>query len=203
MRQEVNLYLPEFRKREDWLDFNNMLWLSVAFVLLLAVVSGFQYWQIFSMGGELAQLNGQKQAAVARTNTLINSFGVQSEDKDLSASVTQLETSLAEKKDLLDFLEGRDLGNTSGFSEFLADLSRYHIPGLRITSVQLSEGGKRVRLGGEVGRAEYVPLFLQNLSQGKAYQGMSFETLKMGEPETRQEDNGILAFEVATRTGAK
>lgn len=198
-RQQVNLYLPEFRRRMDWLAVEKMASLAGVFILLLAALSGWEYWQLYRVEQELAERSQALTEVVDRTNQLVDNLGVQSEDEDLSARVQRLEETLNSKRTLLEFLQGRELGNAIGFSEYLADLGRYHITGLSLARVELRQGGNIVRLGGQVNRAEYVPLFLQNLSNSRSYSGKSFETLRIEEVENGEQE--VLEFQVATRNG--
>lgn len=202
MKQQVNLYLPEFRKRKDPLGLANMLAVLGAVAGLCALLSAWQYWQLRSLEGELSVQREQLAQATARTAQLMESLGQRSADRTLAGSVQRLEEELQSKQVFLSFLDGRDIGNTNGFSGHLADLSRYLVPGLRLTRIDLSQGGRQVQLGGEVTRPENVPLYLQSLSRGHAYTGRSFETLRITEALAGGMD-GLLGFEVATRTGGR
>ncbi len=201
MNQQINLYLPQFRKKKDWLDFENMSGLVVVFAVLLVVVTLVEGYSSYSLQGKVDALEASLNEARERTNALIDTYGVQSEDSSLANSVKTLQENLAGKKALLNFLDGREIGNTAGFSEFLADLARYHIDGLRLTSINLRNGGESVFLGGEVSRAENVPLYLQNLSNGDSYNGKTFQTLKISNATAENQLDTVMTFDVAT-TGA-
>lgn len=198
MIQQINLYLPEFRRKKDPLTLENMGGILALFVLLLALVSGWQYWELMGLRGDLERQNALLSQAEDSTRALMQGMGVQGEDLDLAEQVRLLEQNLAEKRVLANFLEVRNLGNSRGFSEYLADLSRYHVPGLSLTGVELQQGGERVRLSGQVLRAESVPAYLENLRQGQSYLGSHFSSVSIGNPQ----DNGILEFQVATAEGA-
>ena len=53
--QNVNLYLPEFRRKKSWLDAEKTVLLAGAGIAVLVLVSGFEYWQ-------LAQLRADRLA---------------------------------------------------------------------------------------------------------------------------------------------
>ena len=201
MNQQINLYLPEFRKEKDRLGFANMVLVVVAVVAILLVATAAEYYGNYRINQEVADKQADLDDARQRTNRLVDSFGVQTEDQQLIEEVRQLEVNLQGKRALLGFLEGRDIGNTDGFSEYLADLSRFHISGLRLTSINLTGGGQNVVLGGEVTRAENVPLYLQNLRNGASYNGKSFETLRITNATDENALDTRLVFDVAT-TGA-
>ena len=201
MTQQVNLYLPEFRKKEDWLNFTALLQLSATFVVVLCLISVFQYFQAWRLEGKLEAAEARRDAANADVTSLIDRLGSNAPDQTLVSNLARLEEELEEKNLLLGFMENSDLGNTQGFSEYLADLSRYHIDGLQITDLNLSRSGNAVSIGGQVEKADLVPLYLRNLSRGQVYQGKSFETLQIDQKEERNiagDQTGILNFNVST-----
>lgn len=181
MKQSVNLYLPEFRKKKDWLTAVHMVQVCGLAMLLMLLVAGWEYWNVQKLNQELQEVEQQRVAAVEATNSLRTSFGSQSPDQDIVEQNRRLEETVNEKQAILEFLRGRDLGNTGGFSEYLADLARYHTEGMSLDAISLTSNGESVSLRGSVLRAELVPIYLQNLSQGESFRGMSFHTLDIAE----------------------
>ncbi len=202
MLQQVNLYLPEFRKQKHWLDAVRMVQMLALVAAVLVLMTGYGYWRVEQLRGEFAASEGQRQQAVAATADLRARFGVQSEDPALLADIRLLEESLQAKEALLQFLSGRNLGNSGGFSEYLADLSRYHLQGLSLTRIDLVSGGASVRLAGQVLEAELVPLYLQYLSQGHSFAGMNFENLQIreGPGDANLGQPPVWLFEVRSQT---
>lgn len=198
MRQQVNLFLPEFRRQTDWLDFRRMAWLAGLALLLFVAVSALRGGQLVQLQGELEDRQAALTAAVNETTALVQRYGVQTEDQALADSVRQLEETLQGKKVLLDFLAGRELGNTAGFSGHLADLSRYLVPGLRLTAIELRRGGGGVLLSGQVSHAANVTLFLRNLSQSPAYAGKSFDALRIEDAAAGSGSAGLHVFDVSS-----
>lgn len=179
--QNVNLYLPEFRRKKHWLDARAMLLLAGVSLAVLTIVSGVEYAQLSSLRADRAVAEAQLQQAQAVTAALIEEFGVQTEDLALLDDIRDMESELQSKQTLLQFLEGRELGNANGFSEHLADLSRYHVQGLSLNQISLENGGRSVRLVGQVIKADLVPIYLQNLSKGATYAGTNFESLQISD----------------------
>lgn len=200
MNQQINLYLPEFHRKKDWLDLNNMVSVLGMLVIVLLLVTGVEYWQLNGLESDLESRQQQRADLIAETARLQESFGVQSEDPQLRAQVNALENELQSKEVLLTFLDGRNIGTTTGFSEYLADLARFHLAGLRLTGVTLSGGGSRIILNGEVLNAELVPDYLKNLRRGQTFSGKEFEMLRIRDVETtdREGESGYKVFNVAT-----
>jgi hypothetical protein len=181
MNQNINLYLPEFRKQPVWLGAGQMLqWVGVV-AFVLALISA---WQV--------RLQREKQMALAEAETAYQQLGEQVFEleaqlagiegaQSIDAEIERSQAQLRAKRVLLDFLEGRELGNVTGFAEYLADLSRYHMAGLSLHGIVLRRGGDEIELSGQVLRAELVPLYLQSLRQGQMYVGKNFQMLSIGE----------------------
>jgi hypothetical protein len=198
--QNVNLYLPEFRKKKHWLDAEKMALVAGATVALLLVASLVDYLQVVQRRGDLAEKQQQQQQVIAATEALLEQYGVQTEDPALLDSIRELEVDLKSKEALLRFLEGRDPGNADGFSDHLADLARFHVDGLSLNHVALTDGGRSVELAGQVFKAELVPLYLQNLSKGRTYAGKNFALLQIDDKTVANEGArvAIWNFQVTT-----
>lgn len=200
MNQNINLYLPEFRRERMWLDPTRMLQWVAGVVFVVALVSAWQMRLQRSREVMLLQAEAESQQLAAQVAELETQLASVAATQTLETEITALQTQLREKQVLLDFLEGRELGNVTGFSEYLADLSRYHMSGLSLTGIVLRGGGTEVALSGQVLEAELVPLYIQNLRKGQAYLGKNFQTLTIGNAAaaTNSSANGFLEFEVAS-----
>lgn len=200
MKQHVNLYLPEFRKQQDWLDAVRMLQLFGLGLLLLGVATGYEYFDLFRHNRAYAAVEVQRQTEASATAALRASYGNQSEDPNILAEIAQVEGVLQTKQAILQFMTGRDLGNTAGFSEYLADLARYHTQGLSLSGIKLEDGGGQVTLVGSVLKAELVPIYLQSLSEGASYRGKDFYTVQISEAAQTGGEAPSWLFAVSTTT---
>ncbi|MEY4640549.1 MAG: type pilus biosis protein MshI2 [Pseudomonadota bacterium] len=198
--QNVNLYLPEFRKKKQWLDAEKMALITGASVALLLVATLIDSWQILQLRGDLAVKQEQHQQVIAATEALLEQYGVQTEDPALLDSIRELEEDLKSKEALLKFLEGRDPANAEGFSDQLADLARFHVDGLSLNKVALTNGGRSVSLAGQVLKAELVPLYLQNLSKGRSYAGKNFEMLQIDDKSVANADGRVNIWDFQVKT---
>lgn len=103
MNQQINLYLPQFREQKDWLDFENMVGLTVVFAVLLLVATLVEGFSSYLLQGRVDDLEADLSEVRNRTNALIDTYGVQSEDSSLASSVQTLQENLAGKKALIEF----------------------------------------------------------------------------------------------------
>lgn len=204
MTQQINLYLPEFRHKQDPLSFDNMVLGTLGLVAIMIVVTVMELWNSNQLRGELEQHRQSLNMIVADTEQMIRDFGTQSEDPALAQRANELEDEVSSKRTLQRFLTGRNIGSTDGFSEYLADLARYHLGGLRLTSVMLMNGGNQVELKGEVLSPHLVPQYFQSLRQGQSFAGKEFETIRISEMadredrEDREDGRQVKQFTVAT-----
>ena len=93
MKQSVNLYLPEFRKKQEWLSALRMVQLTGLVLLLLAAGAGWEYWQLGQRAADLRAAEASRAAAVIATADLRASFGSQAPDQSVLAQIQQLEGS--------------------------------------------------------------------------------------------------------------
>ena len=198
MKQQINLYLPEFRRKVDPFTADNMLLMTGAVVVLLVVLTAVEFWQTSKLKSDLADRQDDRLALVAETDQLVQDFGSQSEDPALARRAMELQEELDGKQLLQRFLDGRNIGSTAGFSEYLADLSRYHLGGLRLTDITLMDGGNQVVLQGEVLSPHLVPQYFQSLRQGMSFAGKEFESLKIVNRDAEGEELPVKIFTAST-----
>ncbi len=200
--QNVNLYLPEFRKKKTVLDAEKTVLIAGAGILLMLLATAVDYWQLVQLRGDLAAKGEEYEQATAETAALLAQYGVQTEDPALLANIRELEEDLQSKQALLQVLGGRELGNAEGFSEYLADLSRHHVQGLSVNYVSLTEGGRSVEFEGEVLKPDLALVFLEALGKGSAYSGMEFEGLQIEDVtlDAGSEEAGAPVTEIAAWT---
>lgn len=181
MSQSVNLYLPEFRKKQESLSALRMVQATGVVTVLLVLATLWQFWTVTRAESAWEAAEAQRVAAVEATAALQASFGAQAPDMSVVDQNIKLEEALKEKRAILEFMSGRRLGNTSGFSSYLVDLARHHVAGLSLQNIVLSDTGQSVTLSGEVARAELVPIYLQNLNNGASFRGLNFNSLQIAE----------------------
>jgi hypothetical protein len=74
----------------------------------------------------------------------------------------------------MDTMKQQEMGNSSGFSEYLIGLSRQHADGLSLELIELGEGGRTVELSGWTRTPELVPDYVQRLRQEASFHNTRF-----------------------------
>ncbi len=168
MIQQINLYLPEFRPSRNYITGRGVLQTATVLVVGMLVLAGFSTLQNRRLTDELQSAQQQLAAQTVVTNELQQNLARRSSDPALVQELTDREQRLAESREMLDFLRTTNLGNISGFSEYVKDLSRASFDGLWLTEFNLLNGGENVRLKGIAQQSAMVPDFIGRLSNGRS-----------------------------------
>jgi len=198
MRQEINL-LGTPRRRSH--DQPTALQATVFLGVVLALGLGSGLWLNLRANGAEKRIT----AATAAIDDLILSLQERSQflaqrnaDSMLVTRLQELERETTDKGRVLDTLDGKTLGNATGFSAQLAALGRRHPDGLWLRQVQIGDGGRQVSLRGRAVAADLVPRFIDALQTEPAFQGTAFAHLAMTRP---QNGAGPVSFSLATSCG--
>ncbi len=75
-----------------------------------------------------------------------------------------------------------ELGNTTGYAEYMRAFSRQIVPGLWLTGFAIHGAGSEVAIQGRALHPELVPSYLDHLKREASMHGKSFSTLEMQRP---------------------
>lgn len=171
MSQQVNLYTEAFRKREKPFAARTM-GLALG-IVALGLVALYAYALVQTRSAErasaqaaqrLAEQRAQLAAAAAKLAPQVRSGG-------LEAEVKRLEAEVQARRAVLASLGTGQLGNTEGFSAYLAAFGKQAMPGLWLTAVSIGEAGDELQLRGRVLRPELVPAYLKALNDEPVMRG--------------------------------
>ena len=178
MTQQINLYNPAFEKREKPFSARTMsqaLALVIVGVLTMHVYAVFQARSAERIAAQVHdQLSAQREqlAKLAKLPSPTRS-------KALEAEIMRLEAEVKARQTTLQALNAGELGNTVGFSEFLAALGRQATPGIWLTSVTIADSGNELIVQGKALRAELMPAFLKALNNEPMMRGRRVTELKL------------------------
>lgn len=196
MNQRINLYRDELRGVHIALPAHKIvLGVAVLAVLLLTAYAG-MYWGSAQTREAAADLRARVKAQTLELKQLTQILQTRKKDPLLQQRLSLLTAELDSKRRLLGVVSGQTQGNTRGFSAHLEGLARQRQQGLWLTQIQLSAGGKELRLQGNTVDARLLPLYLQALSSESAYIGTEFTLFWLGRIEPQ---NPQLDFVIATR----
>ena len=168
MKQQINLYLPEFKVKKDPLTVLVMAQVLGVMIAIMMVVSSYELFTRGQLDTELADLRATLAEESRKTAELDAILSRRSQSVELSNRLERAEAVLTSSQQVRDFLSGAKLGNVSGFSEYFKDLSRAAIDGLSISEFTFTDGGESATLSGQVADSAMVPRYVANFENGNS-----------------------------------
>ena len=86
---------------------------------------------------------------------------------------------LAVRNEVIDVLNSGALGNTTGFSEFMAGFARQTQPDLWLTGFAVTDGGEGIEIRGRLLDPAKLPVYMQRLRSEPVFAGRRFAALEM------------------------
>lgn len=174
--QQINLLLPEFQKEKHPLRFVTILsgWGLIFFFLGSLQMWGF--YQTEDSRERLANLQSQEVKVLQQLQNLQNSTS-RNNGAQLDNNIGAAQAEVKQRRQLLRILKGQDVGNISGFSDYLISLSRQHTDGISLEYIDLIDGGAYVELSGWTYRPELIPEFIQRLRSEDSFEDTLFGNL--------------------------
>jgi Tfp pilus assembly protein PilN len=179
MTQQINLYDPKFRRQEKPFSSKSIGYALAAVVLGLGALS--VYGAMGVRNAEQLAADSARQLATEREKLvqLGGKLGPQARSKALEVEVTRLEGEVKARQNVLSALGTGGLGNTEGFSEFMAALGRQTVPGVWLTAVKIGEEGNDLEVLGRALRPDLVPAYLRALNNEPMMRGRRVTEMKL------------------------
>ncbi len=196
MKQQINLYRPEFRPETN--AFQSAFMFQAAGIMLLAllVIYVFARSELSSIEDEFEIVARQEAAALERLQNVRPLITAVTGEQSWSEQLEEASRTLAERQAALSLIQGTSLGDTKGFSRHLRALARQDIDGVWLTHIVLSALGDQTRIEGRAVRAELIPLYVQNLTAEPAFEKQRFHRFQIENPD---DDDPWLTFSMDSR----
>jgi hypothetical protein len=186
MYQQINLYQPIFRKQRQIFSAVTMLQAVGAVAAALLAIYGYGLVKVHALEAEVLQLEGREKALTTQLMRIDPALGA-NRRSELEAEVRRLNATLLDQQRLIDVLREQPLGDTKGFSGYLAALARQRTPELWLTRIGINGGTAAIELAGRSLRPELVPEYMQRLGTEPALAGQHFDKLEIAlDDETRE-----------------
>ena len=193
--QQINLFQPEFRERKKGLTVRTLFLIYGVSVMALVLLQGFTYWRVHGLEKDLMSLQARQEKELKRVAELGKQFPGAQQSSALVAEVTRLRNERNTKQRVVNILDGKELGNANGYSQYFEGVARRHVDGLWVTALELRNGGSTIGINGSALRPNLVPRFLKELAQEDAFRGREFKTFKMTRAAS---DQGRIDFTMRT-----
>jgi len=179
MAQQINLFNPVFLKQRKLFSTVTMLQGLALIAVATAAFSGYLAWR----GRQIEQTVARVEATVAEQRTrllkFVQEFSPQGRSKLLEEELGRTEVRVKAGEELLDTLRSGDLGNTAGFSAYLAAFARQSVAGVWLVGIRLDGESNQLVVEGRALDAGLVPRYLRALGNEDVMRGRQVDALKL------------------------
>lgn len=175
MGQQINLFNPLFMRKEKYFSARTMLQSLGLIALGLLVLYGYALLQ--TSGLERTAEDYRQQLSAQREQFI--RLGARGRSKLLDAEVARLQAEADARRGMLELIRGGDLGDTEGFSRYLAAFARQSVQGVWLTGFNVGERGNVLVIRGRVLHAELVPAYLKALNGDPVMRGRQITEMKL------------------------
>jgi Tfp pilus assembly protein PilN len=179
MSQQINLYNPLFLKQEK--HFSARTLVQALGVVGFAIIGVYAFGLVQTRSAErvATQYREQLTSAQNQLTALTRQSAGRVRSKALESEVAQLEAQVKVRQQTLQALGAGELGNTAGFSEFLAALGRQAMSGVWLTRISIEDAGNGLAVEGRALRADLLPTYLGALSRESMMRGRRITEMKV------------------------
>ncbi|MCA1245832.1 PilN domain-containing protein [Massilia sp. MS-15] len=181
MSQQINLFNPVFRSQKKIFALATMAQAMGVLVLGVAALAFYGQLQLAQLEREAALGAGRLARKQASLGAVANEFAPRKKSAELAAELAQAETQLAALQRISGVLERGELGDTSGYSEYLRALARQSLDGLWLTGLGIATGGREISIRGRALDPALVPTYIGRLTSEAALRGKAFAGMQISE----------------------
>jgi hypothetical protein len=184
--QNINLFNPVFLKKQRYFSAKTMA--QALFLLLVGVVLfyGYARYQVSRLDQQVVQTTRSLAAVQGQLALLTAERAARQSSKQLENLVARTESQLQDRRRVVEYLRGGDLGNTEGYSAYMRAFARQIISGLWLTGFNIQGAGTEIAIDGRTLRAELVPAYIDRLGKEETLQGKAFANLEMKLPKVEK-----------------
>lgn len=166
--QQINLYFDEFKNPKELVTPGFMAQVTAVTLALCVVVSGAFLVREWFAVRESNTVQAEAERLTEESRILSSQLAERDQRAQFRESIAQAEEQLASSETVRSFLAQLQVDNFEGFSVLMKDLARARQQGLRLTQIEIVEGGKTLSLRGEALASDLVPKFVKRLAQSES-----------------------------------
>lgn len=196
MSQQINLFNPVFRRKGfSFTSATAMLYGTGIAIAAMAIAGVVADYDLRAARTTAAAANAEYRAAVARRDALSAEVAQQKPDASLEKELSDLDTTLRSRQEIVETLKSGAIGNTQGFSDYMLAFSRQSVSGLWLTGFDIALAGNELAIQGRTLSADLVATYLARLNDEKALSGRQFGVMRIN----RQAQAPTLAVDSAAK----
>lgn len=188
--QSINLYLPEYRPKREWLSLRGSLIGLALFLVAMMAMHWNQSLNLQQLTEQVALLQQQESSVKQQVEELKNRAS-RSNKQVLKQQIDSLRAAIANRNAIKQVMSGNSLGNQEGFSQHMYVLGEKRVDDLVINRFAITHGGEYVELEGFTSKPSSVPLYIHELQQVYVFSRAKFGFLSI------QEDGGAARFRLS------
>lgn len=189
MMQQINLYQVEEEQEEVLLSFKQIMKMAGGFGIILLLVSAFMTYASLKQDSELESLKSQQKAIKKGIATIKQAVPKDETREKLKEKIARLEKDKLLKQEMFNTLSRLQNNKSYGYSRFMVALSKYSMPGVWFTKINVFGDGASVSLEGKTENNDLIPMVLKRLSNDDSFKGKKFESFNMNiEKDTRTKE---------------
>jgi len=190
--QTVNLYLPEFRPKNEPLLSGQIALITLLTIVLFTFIS---VWGAYKNSGFKVQLAAQEVelSTIDSKLAVLRASLPKRDTASLERENIQLTKGIERRRSLQRLLATQNLGNAGGFSAQLEGLARQKLDTLALHSFSLLNGGRYLEMSGSLTQAHQLPRYLQSLRTEPAFTNSRFGVMNIDEEGAKR---GQMKFEL-------
>lgn len=188
MSQQINLFNPIFLKQEK--HFSALTMAQALGVILCGCIALTLYTgvRLSSLNKEEAAVSTRLAAVKGSLDKLNATYVPRQKTKDVQDQIATAEADIRSLQQVLATLQGGDMGDTKGYSEYMRAFARQIVDGVWLTGFKIQGAGNELEIDGRALRPDLVPSYLGRLRKEAVLQGKSFAALDLRMPEVKSSD---------------
>ena len=186
MAQQINLYNPIFLQQKK--HFSAVTMLQALGLLLFGILAFYGYALVESrtLTRVAADTHQQLQSQTEQVVRLTREFSPQGRSLLLEEEVARASVRLKQREELLATLRTGGLGNTAGFSRYLAALARQSVSGVWLTGFTIGGDEAELQLNGKVLYSDLVPAYIRALNREEVMRGRRIAEMRLTAREEKE-----------------
>ena len=197
MNQQINLYQPIFRKQKKVFSAVTMVQICLFFIFIFVSLFAYEIHRLGPFRDQLKNLDRDLQQLTAQMDAFMRQQPAKAKSVLLQKEIARVSAEIEQRRRIQQILGTQAFGNDKGFSPYLEAFARQHVQGSWLTNIAIVQGGASVQLEGKTLSSEYVPIYLQQLSNEQVLAGSSFNSMELQRPE-KEIENSQLLFKLST-----
>ncbi len=192
--QQVNLYLPEYRPKKEWLSVSSLALLTVCTVVMFTAFHLLSAHNLRTLQQQVNELEDRQLLAEKQVEKL-KARAKPFRNNQLDSELRLLRAALKSRQQVEQIIENQNLGNSEGFSAAMEGMARQSLGSIALQRILLSEGGKFLQMSGVTQQPETVATYIQKLQQEASFKYTRFGLFSVGKLTSKSAHSFSLGFE--------